>query len=423
MEDEEALQILASSVFLRSNETPLGAVVTALNLSKYDQVTVPEDSDKVNTFQNVHYYSESEPSTPDLFNCRLENVDFVQCNFQNTEFCNLTLSNVTFLYVDCFNVTLNSLDLQDCIWKFAIAQNAMLVHKLTEDNGNTRTITLEPFKPLDGRHFEDSTIVATRRLTAVPLQAAIDIKRFENGFPASVRVSPTPRHGTLLVLLTDHKHVVSQIVDYCVGEDNASSTEFVYGLCRLIGQLTNQDRERSDDEERSDDKKRNDDVVTFRNRADFNSASKSVHVFFPHSTDDLHLETLALLYASTAKPTMVCECLHGPFHRIQRTVSKPHAIKYDSNTTLVLHYHFEGDSGSIKTDDELLRILFNHIRHGASHLTSIHLMIGKGFWELANWRRGAAAVLGQTSLHNNDRSMGYPNVLANVAKIAAPADR
>lgn len=120
---------------------------------------------------------------------------------------------------------------------------------------------------------------------------------------------------------------------------------------------------------------------------------------------------------------MVCESFHGPFHRILRTVSKPHALKYDSKTTLVLHYHFQGGSGFIKTDDELWRILMNHIRHEASHLRDIHLIIGKSFWEIADWRLGAAAVLRQTLLRTSDNNMGYPNFLANIAKIAAPADR
>ena len=52
--EDETLQILASSVFLRSNGTPLDVMATALNLSKYDQAAASEDDG--NTFQNVHYY-------------------------------------------------------------------------------------------------------------------------------------------------------------------------------------------------------------------------------------------------------------------------------------------------------------------------------------------------------------------------------
>jgi len=408
--EDETLQILASSVFLRSNDTPLGAVATTLNLSRYDQAAASDD-DHGNTFQNVHYYSDSEPSAPTFFNCRLENVDFVQCKFEGTEFYNLTLSNVTFLYVDCYNVTLKSLNLKNCIWKFAIAKNAVLVYKSTEDIGNTKITTLEPRNPLGGRHFEDSIAIATRRLTSVPLQTAMDIKRYENVFYATVRVLHTPRRGTLLVRLMDHKNIISQIIGHCVGEDNTPFTAYVHGVLVPKDQLTKDDRDR------------NDGVVTFRNRAEFNSANKSIHVFYPHTADDLCLLVLALLYASTVKPTMVCESFHGPFHRIQCTVSERHALKYDSSTTLVLHYHFEDGSGFVKTDDELWRMLMNYIHHDAPHLTSMHLMIGKGFWRFADWRLGAVAVLKQTSLRNSNRDKEYPNFLANIAKIAAPADR
>lgn len=225
IEDKKMLQILASSVSLRSSDTRLGTMATALNLSKYNQAAASGDDDG-NTFQNVHYYSDSEPSAPAFFNCRLENVDFVQCKFQGAEFYNLTLSNMTFLYVDCYNVTLNSLNLKKCIWKFAIVKNAVLVQKSAEDIGITKNVTLEPFKALSGRHFEDSTAIAIRRLTTVPLQTAIDIKRYEKGFQASVQIAPTPRRGTLLVRLMDQKHVVSKIVEYCV----ASSKKYVKGV-------------------------------------------------------------------------------------------------------------------------------------------------------------------------------------------------
>jgi hypothetical protein len=223
--EDETLQILASSVYLRSNGTLLDAIKTALNLSKYSQAAAPDDHG--NTFRNVHYYSDSEPSTPTFFNCKLENVDFIQCKFRDTEFYNLTLTNVTFLYVDCNNVSVGNLSLRDCMWKLSITQNAFLVHNSTIDTGNTRTTTLEPSSPLTSRHFEENTIIATRRIFSVTLEAAIYIKRYEKEFQAFVLVTQSPQHGTLLARLMDHKHIVSLIVDYCVNEDDTSFTRWV----------------------------------------------------------------------------------------------------------------------------------------------------------------------------------------------------
>jgi hypothetical protein len=55
---------------------------------------------------------------------------------------------------------------------------------------------------------------------------------------------------------------------------------------------------------------------------------------------------------------------------------------------LVLHYSFEGGTGSIKTDDETWHELMIRIRHVASHIEEIHLTISQGFWNLARWRDG-----------------------------------
>jgi len=132
---------------------------------------------------------------------------------------------------------------------------------------------------------------------------------------------------------------------------------------------------------------------------------------------------LALLYASMARPTMVCESFHGPFTRIQRRVCPSNGLPYRSKTNLVLHYSFDGGAGFVKTDDETWHRLMSYIRHEASWIGHIHLLIGKGFWDIANWQLGTRGVLKQNSLRNSPNPKDYPNFLTKVAKIAAPADR
>jgi hypothetical protein len=173
----------------------------------------------------------------------------------------------------------------------------------------------------------------------------------------------------------------------------------------------------------NDGRERFNSVVTFRNRAELNSASKTVHVFCPDSTQELCLVALALLYASTERPTMVCESLHGPFRRIQRIVSRPQALNFRAGTSLVLHYRFEGGSGLLKTDDQTWHSLMKYVRHGALHIKHIHLLVDKGFWNIADWMLGPIAVLTQTSLRNCPSQTVFTNFLAEIAKIAAPAHR
>jgi hypothetical protein len=86
-----------------------------------------------------------------------------------------------------------------------------------------------------------------------------------------------------------------------------------------------------------------------------------------------------------------------------------------------LHYNFEGSIGSIKTDDETWHELMIRIRHAASHISTIHLIISKSFWDLACWRDGVQAVLEQNFLGNRPIPKNHPNFLAKIAKIAAPA--
>jgi uncharacterized protein YjbI with pentapeptide repeats len=142
--DEEILEVLSTSVILRSNcqillknttlqsstattsNTPTNELAAQLELSRYDHPT-EIDSDYGNTLHNVCYYSDFEPSAPILINSRLQNVSFVQCRFYETEFCNLTLSDVAFLYIDLHNVGVSDLDLEGHLWEAAMVRNAFLV--------------------------------------------------------------------------------------------------------------------------------------------------------------------------------------------------------------------------------------------------------------------------------------------------------
>jgi hypothetical protein len=90
---------------------------------------------------------------------------------------------------------------------------------------------------------------------------------------------------------------------------------------------------------------------------------------------------------------------------------------------LFLYYNFEGSIDFIKTDDEIWHELMNHNRHVAFHISEMHLMISKGFWNLARWRDGVQKVLEQNSLGNRPIPKNFPNFLTKIAKIAAPAPR
>jgi hypothetical protein len=127
-------------------DIPIDDLTTQLKLVKYDQPSETDDHGK--KLQNFRYYTYSELSTPTFINCRLQNVDFVQFKFQNTEFWYLTLTNVLFLHVTCYNITISNLSLKDYLWNAAIAQNALLVHKLTQNIHNVRTTVIESVSPL-----------------------------------------------------------------------------------------------------------------------------------------------------------------------------------------------------------------------------------------------------------------------------------
>jgi hypothetical protein len=163
--------------------------------------------------------------------------------------------------------------------------------------------------------------------------------------------------------------------------------------------------------------------VTFRQNTDPKPPGGDVHVYCPESTRELCLAVLALSYISTARSAAINEYIHGPFDRTHCAVSSPDRLRYNSSTLLVLHYNFEGGIGSIRTDDETWHRLMKHIRHSASHILDIHLMISKRFWGLARWQDGAHKVLDQNSLCSGSNHRNFPNFLAKIAKIAAPASR
>lgn len=164
-------------------------------------------------------------------------------------------------------------------------------------------------------------------------------------------------------------------------------------------------------------------IVSFRYGMESGSVSDAVHFFCPDDTREFCLIVLGLLYLSKARPTMVCETLHLPLNQVQCKVSAPDKLRCGTNATLVLYHLFEGSRGFIKTDDEAWNNLMKHVRHKASHTNSVHLVIGRSFWDIALWRDGAQEVLHQTSLRNISSKMEYPNFLAKIAKIAAPAHR
>jgi hypothetical protein len=240
--DDEILQVLSTSVSLRSNlqillrdaslqsiNTPIHALAAQLELSRYKLQPESETYyDGNNTLQNVRYYSDDpEPSTPTFFNCRLKNVDFVQCKFQDTEFCNLTLSNVAIFYIDFHNAAVNGLDLDGHLWKTTIARNAVLVHKATQYVHGTGTTIMGLHYPIIDRRPDENTVIETRRLENVSPQTTKRIQRYENAFEASLQAVRTPRPD-ILVRLVDHKSIMSQIVRDCVGKSDASFKRYAH---------------------------------------------------------------------------------------------------------------------------------------------------------------------------------------------------
>jgi hypothetical protein len=65
----------------------------------------------------------------------------------------------------------------------------------------------------------------------------------------------------------------------------------------------------------------------------------------------------------------------------------------------------------------------NHICHAASHIKEIHLMISKGFWNLAHWRHGDRSVAEGVLIKDCLDTKNFPNFLTKIAKISAPAPR
>jgi hypothetical protein len=416
MTADEKLQVLPTSVSLRSNfqilprnaslksstastfNTPINELAIQLELRRYElQPRSESDHDGSNTLQNVRYYSDDlEPSTPIFINCRLKNVDFIQCKFQDTEFCNLTLSNVTLLYVDLDNVALNGLDLNGHLWKTTIARNAVLVHKATKYVHGTRTTILGLHYPINDRRPDENTVIETRWLENVSPQTTKSIQRYQNCFKGSPQAGYTG--PDLLVRLIDYKHIISQIVQHCVGKNDPFFERYA--------------------------RKPKAQIVTFRHASEPEAPGGDVHVYCPESTRDTCLAALALQYISTTKPTVINEYIPRLFETTQCTVSGPSKLRCDSSTpSVVLHYNFEGGTGFVKTDDETWHEPMIFIRHSASDIPHIHLYISKRFWGLARWKEGIKEVILQKSLRNTPNPGNFYNFLTKIAKIAAPAPR
>jgi hypothetical protein len=413
--DDKILPVRSTSVSLRSNfqillrndslqssaasilNTSIDELATQLELSRYNLQPESETDDHGNTLLNVRFYStDSEPSTPTFINCRLKNVDFIQCRFYQTEFCNLTLSNVAVFYVDFHNAAVNGLDLEGHLWKFAIVRNAVLVRKSTQYIHNTRTTILQARTPLSvcTNEPEEKTVVETRRLGHLTSTATKIVQRYEDCFEASLQAVHSPRPN-LLVRLVDYKHIISRIVQHCVGIHNPFFERYTRKPWAQI--------------------------VTIRQTTEPEAPGGDVHVYCPESTQDTCLIVLALQYISTTRSTAINEYLHGPFEETQCTVSGPSRLRCDSKTPLViLHYNFDGGTGFVKTDDGTWRELMNFIRYSASDIPHIHLYISKHFWDLARWREGVAEVILQKSLLNTPNLHELHNFLVDIAKSAAP---
>lgn len=192
-------------------------LVAQLKLDKYEGLAGEHDDGS--TFLNVHYCSNSAASVPTFIDCQLENVHFIQCKFRDTEFHSLKLTNVAFLYTDLDNVTVSGLSLEGLLWKTTVIRNAYLLGPATHCASDPTKLELGPFNPLSTRCLGDNTVIETLRLSTPSPKSARALRKFEDAFRSSLQVSLRPQQG-LLVRLLDHRHIVSRIVEYCVGGNN-----------------------------------------------------------------------------------------------------------------------------------------------------------------------------------------------------------
>jgi hypothetical protein len=165
-------------------------------------------------------------------------------------------------------------------------------------------------------------------------------------------------------------------------------------------------------------------TVAFCYTTGSSTTSQDIHIYCPGDTRPLSLASLTLHYISTVRPTAMKDSLHGTFYGILCTTSSPDKLKHTFSTTLVPHYHFSHEQGTLKTDEKLWHRLITHIRHTASDIPQIHLIAGRNFWDFSCWKSVASEVLDCGRCCNNfPRGRDRSNFLAVIAKIAAPALR
>lgn len=338
---------------------------------KLDRHEGPADEhDDGNTFLNVHYYSDSAASTPTFIDCQLENVHFIQCNFRDTEFCNLKLINVAFLYIDLDNVTMSDLSLEGHLWKTTGVRNAYLLGPATSCASDPTKTVLDPSSPISTRHPGENTVVETLRLSTPSSRAARALRKFEDSFQLSLQVSSHPQNQLVFRLL-DHKHIMSQIVEYSI-----SGNDYLFQRYVMKIHFSNTPR-LTVGEHRS----RRSRIVTLREQAPpFFSQNHAIHVHCPESVRAICILDLILLGTRIARPSAPDDRMHISIDWLQCRVTELHNLRPTSNTVLMLYYQFEGGIGSTKTDDEAWHHLMNCIRHDHSYIPKVHLRIDKRFW-------------------------------------------
>lgn len=395
-----------------NDDKTLAQPKTAFKPSKID---LPRESDSDgNTLCNVHYSGYDTPTTPTFVNCRLENVHFINCKFRDTEFRNVKLVNVAFINIDIQNATIYNIDFQEHSWKDIVARNLMLVSSSLPSDAEARVTSLMPYRPISNDHLT-YTVIETRPIDKLSPGVAKRLWRHEKGFRHSIHIEQLPR-PRLLDRLMDHEHIMSRIIDsltLMLDDDQVYSGKDKYeGSVRKIFSC----------------------VVTFWYQIPSNlfKSSGTVYLYCPKSTGPWHLATLAWLHVNRDVQDRLTYYCQGPLDRAQCHVSNadryitqfqgkiPHL---SSANTVVLHYNFKSDRGFLATNDETWHNLLAYLRHEASHISDVHLIIDKGFWDLALDGHGVTAVLAQNGLRNSPNPRRFPNFLTKVTMIAAPASR
>lgn len=442
-QDKQAVPTDASKTMFTSSQD--SANIDSMKLTTNDNesafgsklLPAPSETDRSrpsdnggNVFCNVHYSDCNTDSTLTFTDCQLENVHFIHCKFKNTQFCHVKLANVVFINIDLDNVTLLDANLEGHSWKNVIVRNTVLSQEKSRTGPERRTTSLKPYKPLARSQDLPFLVIENRGVELLSPGALRRLWQYEKSFRHSVQVDEILRPD-LLARLMDHEHIMSRVIDSLVSKLDEE--------CRYakITTLHIWDRTFA---------AANTVISTFVSVVMFwdESPSKptklgeSVSLFCPSVTGDGRLAAMSLFHINRTvneRPTGLCR---GPlpqtkchaYRHLYRTVNDGKFFDSDvqcehlrTARVVVLHYDFESGNNFIQTDDKTWRDLMCYLRHAASYIPEIRLIVGKKFWDLANWDWGAKAVLDQRDLRGKGDYCGLPNFLATVAKIAAPADR